>query len=76
MTTRFKFVEEKKGGHVHIQVFVGTEQGTLALAGELVFRLGEASAFKSHFPELEPPHCKCESWYVGHSRDCPEWKEP
>lgn len=24
----------------------------------------------------EAPRCKCEAWYCGHSRDCPEWKEP
>ena len=73
---QFKLRNEKLGGHVHIDVFVGSDEDHLALAGTLVMRPGEAAAFETHFPPPEKPHCKCEPWYCGHSRDCPEWREP
>lgn len=40
-----KIVSEAKGTHVHERVFVGVDEHHLALAGTLVFRIGEAQLF-------------------------------
>ena len=64
-----------QGAHVHVIVYAGKDMNHLALTGKLVFRPAEWDEFKSHFKEFDTPHCKCEAWYCGHSRDCPEWKE-
>jgi hypothetical protein len=36
MTTTIKFRYEQRGGHVHVDVFMGPTGGTLALSGRLV----------------------------------------
>jgi hypothetical protein len=53
---KFKLRNEKRGGHVHIDVFVGPDEDHLALAGTLVMRAGEAAAFEAHFPKEEENH--------------------
>ncbi len=40
-----KLKSERKGGHVHERVFVGPDEGHLALAGKLVFDIGQWQAF-------------------------------
>ena len=73
----FKLRKETHGHHTHVDVFVGPDEDHLALTGTLVMHAGEAASFESHFPPSKrPPLCKCESWYVGHAYDCPEYKEP
>ena len=43
MTIKLK--SEQKGDHIHERVYVGTDRDHLALAGELVFRVGEWQLF-------------------------------
>lgn len=45
MTTTFKLVFEPGPAHVRARVFVGPEGGTLALAGQLAFRVDEWRQF-------------------------------
>ena len=42
---KIKLVSERVGEHVRERVFVGEHEGALALAGTLMFRVGEWQAF-------------------------------
>lgn len=39
--TFIKFREDARGAHVYVTVFVGVDEGHLANAGDLVFRVAE-----------------------------------
>lgn len=40
-----KFRDERRGNHVHSRVFIGPDEDHLALAGTLVFNIGEWQMF-------------------------------
>ncbi len=44
--TTLKLRSEKKGDHIHLAVFVGSDGGGFARAGELTFREAEYRMFK------------------------------
>ena len=45
MSTTFKLRNERRGNHVHVDLFAGPTNGTLANCGHLVFTVGEHQIF-------------------------------
>lgn len=52
---RFLFRWRLLGGHVHVRVFAGTEDGTLGKAGDLVFYAAEWAAFRDRLGAMLLP---------------------
>jgi len=61
--TRFKFRQERRGEHVHIDVFVTqgeSESPTYANAGKMTLRVGEAQVFGAAMCHAR------DTWTPGH----------